>query len=127
MYWLDGVPSVFQEAFLSRLTETGATESSSIYSCSNEMEGNRQRVCEKTNDTVRNILAEIDCLWHLKDGLHAAVLNNIPEDGNSQKALGISYLTFVIALSLSSVVYGSFCQVLAGKRHQGIWLQKLEI
>lgn len=80
---LDGVPSAFQEAFLSRLIETGATESSSFYTFSNEMEGNRERVLEKTKVMVCNILAAIDSLGHCKDGLHAALLKNISEDGNS--------------------------------------------
>lgn len=47
------------------------------------MEGNRERVLEKTKVMVCNILAAIDSLGHCKDGLHAALLKNISEDGNS--------------------------------------------
>lgn len=37
--------------------------------------------CEKSRNILRNIVAAVDDLWSMKDGLYAAVLAALPEDG----------------------------------------------
>jgi E3 ubiquitin-protein ligase BRE1 len=77
----DGVSSTFKDAFLSRLIETGATENSSTYSCTNHMKEDKETAFEKTRDILCNIVSAVDNVWYLKDGLPAAVLKELPEDG----------------------------------------------
>ena len=79
----DGISSTFKDAFLSRLIETGATENSSTYDCTNCMKEDKETAFEKTRDILRNIVAAVDNMWHLKDGLPAAVLKELPEDGKN--------------------------------------------
>lgn len=47
------------------------------------MEGDRQKAYEKTKNILSNLVAAVDNLWFLKDGIHAAVLKNLSEDGKS--------------------------------------------
>lgn len=82
-YFSAGVQSIFQEAFLSRLTETGATESSSTYDLSNQMEVDREIACENIKKIVHNLVAAIDNLWNLKDGVRIALSKKLSEDGKS--------------------------------------------
>ncbi|EOX96385.1 Histone ubiquitination proteins group [Theobroma cacao] len=84
----DGASSPTEDAFLSRLMETGATESSSSNNCPEQMEEDREQIAsEKTRNILHNIVIAINNLWHLKDGLYAAVLNEHPKDGScKQKA-----------------------------------------
>lgn len=77
----DGVPSTFKDAFLSRLTETGATENSSTYNCANHVKEDSETATEKTKNILHNIVAAVDNLWNLRDGLSTAVLKELPEDG----------------------------------------------
>uniref|UniRef100_A0A5B7BUQ2 E3 ubiquitin protein ligase n=1 Tax=Davidia involucrata TaxID=16924 RepID=A0A5B7BUQ2_DAVIN len=77
----DGASSPLGDAFLSRLLETGATESSYTNNSLNEMEEDGPKAVEKTKNIFDNIVAAIGELWHLKDGLYAAVLKAFPEDG----------------------------------------------
>lgn len=51
------------------------------------MEEETESPCEKTKTIERNIEASIENLWYLKDGLHAALLNELPEDGTNKKTL----------------------------------------
>ncbi|KAF5470011.1 hypothetical protein F2P56_010564 [Juglans regia] len=81
----DGVPSTFKDAFLSRLIETGATENSSTYNCANHVKEDSETATEKTQNILRNIVAAIDNLRYLKDGLSAAVWKELPEDGASRQ------------------------------------------
>ncbi|XP_024032871.1 E3 ubiquitin-protein ligase BRE1-like 1 [Morus notabilis] len=76
----DGVQSTFHEEFLSRLAETGATESSSMRNSFNQMEGDGETAYENTMNSLNNFVAAIDNLWCQKDGLHAAVLKKVPGD-----------------------------------------------
>ncbi|KAG6784625.1 hypothetical protein POTOM_010323 [Populus tomentosa] len=76
----DESSSFLKEAFLSRLMETGATESSSSNNCPDQMEVDIETAFEKNKNVVHNIVDTINGLWHLKDGLHAAVLKQLPED-----------------------------------------------
>lgn len=78
-----GAQSIFQEAFLSRLTETGATQSSSTYEFLNQMEVDREIAREKARKIVHNLVAAIDNLWDLKDGVHIALVKKLSEDGES--------------------------------------------
>lgn len=61
--------------------ETGATESSSAEDCSNCMKEDRETVSGKTRNVLFNVVAAIDNLWHLKDGLHSVALMKLPGDG----------------------------------------------
>ncbi|XP_059451247.1 E3 ubiquitin-protein ligase BRE1-like 1 isoform X1 [Corylus avellana] len=81
----DGVSSTFKDAFLSRLVETGATENSSTYDSTNHMKEDKETAFEKTRDILRNIVAAVDNLWYLKDGLPAAVSKELPEDGSCRQ------------------------------------------
>ena len=74
---------MLKDAFLSRLIETGATESSSMNDCPNQMEEERESASERTKNILLNIVVATDSLWHLKDGLLTAVLKELPEDGKS--------------------------------------------
>ncbi|CAK9319213.1 unnamed protein product [Citrullus colocynthis] len=76
----DGSSSSFEDAVLSRLAETGATQSSSAYSSSKHMEEETESPCEKTKNIERNIEASIENLWYLKDGLHATLLDELRKD-----------------------------------------------
>lgn len=66
---------------MSRLTETGATENSSTYDLPNQMEVDRGPALEKTKKIMHNLVAAIDNLWYLKDGVHTELVNKISEDG----------------------------------------------
>lgn len=79
----DGISSTFKDAFLSRLVETGATENSSTFDCTNHMKEDRETALEKTRDILRNIVAAVDNVWFRKDGLPSAVLKELPEDGKN--------------------------------------------
>ncbi|KAG8653709.1 E3 ubiquitin-protein ligase BRE1-like 1 isoform X1 [Manihot esculenta] len=74
----DGVSSSFEEAFLSRLVETGATETSSANDCLNSMKEDEENASEKIKNILFNIVAAINGIWQQKDGLHA---NKISEHG----------------------------------------------
>lgn len=77
----DGVPSTSKDAFLSRLTQTGATENSSMHDCTNRMKVDGETATEKTKNILCNIVAATDNLWYLKDDLSAEILKELPEDG----------------------------------------------
>ncbi|CAK7347813.1 unnamed protein product [Dovyalis caffra] len=79
----DGGSSSLEDAFLIRLMETGATESSSANNCPDQMELDRETAFEKKKNILHNIVATVNGLWYLKDGLCAAVLKQLPEDGRS--------------------------------------------
>ncbi|KAG6749309.1 hypothetical protein POTOM_046353 [Populus tomentosa] len=76
----DGGSSSLKDAFLSRLMETGATESSSASNGPDQMEVDRETAFEKNISIVHNLVATINGLWYLKDGLRAAVLKQLTED-----------------------------------------------
>ncbi|CAK9149379.1 unnamed protein product [Ilex paraguariensis] len=78
----DGASSLQEDVFLRRLLETGATESTCTSNSVNQMEEDRQAAGEKTKNILCNIVAAIDDLWCLKDGLYASVLKALPEDGS---------------------------------------------
>ncbi|XP_062073247.1 E3 ubiquitin-protein ligase BRE1-like 1 isoform X1 [Humulus lupulus] len=81
----DESESTFHEAFLSRLTETGATESSSSCDLPKQMEAVQQRASEQTKKILSNIVAAVDNLWYLKDGIHTVVLKKLSEYGSCRQ------------------------------------------
>ncbi|KAL4351665.1 hypothetical protein GQ457_06G033050 [Hibiscus cannabinus] len=82
----DGVLSPTEDAFLSRLIETGATESSSSNYCPAQMEEDREQTAsEKTGNILHNIVVAINDLWCLKDGLCAVVQKDFPSDGSCRQ------------------------------------------
>ncbi|KDP28843.1 hypothetical protein JCGZ_14614 [Jatropha curcas] len=75
----DGVSSSFEDAFLSRLVENGATETCSVHNINDQMEEEKEKAFEKIKDISCNIVAAINGLWHIKDGLHAVVLKEMSD------------------------------------------------
>ena len=78
----DGSQSTFHEAFLRRLTETGATESSSICNFPNQ-EGDSEMAYKRTRSSMGNLVAATDNLCYLKGRLHGGVLEKLSEYGES--------------------------------------------
>ncbi|WCJ22965.1 E3 ubiquitin-protein ligase BRE1-like 1 [Euphorbia peplus] len=97
----DRVSPSFKDAFLSRLVETGATETSSGNNCLNPMEEDKGNSSEKTRNVISNIVTAIDDVWKLKDGVHSAVLNEISEDGSSCRKESCELATEVKNLRLA--------------------------
>ncbi|KAK9911102.1 hypothetical protein M0R45_035025 [Rubus argutus] len=81
----DGGPSTLQNAFLTRLAQAGATESSCTYNICNKMEEDRGTTSENSQNILGNIVAAIDNVWNVKDALHDALLKELPEDGLSRQ------------------------------------------
>ncbi|KAM5554572.1 E3 ubiquitin-protein ligase BRE1-like 1 [Rosa sericea] len=81
----DGAPSTLHDAFLNRLAQAGATESSCTYNNCNKMEEDRGTTSENTQNILGNIVAAIDNVWNLKDALHDVLLKELPEDGLSRQ------------------------------------------
>ncbi|KAL1314887.1 hypothetical protein HN51_041699 [Arachis hypogaea] len=83
----DDSPSTVHDVFLSRLMQTGATESSSTYNCANQVEEQRQLNSEKEQSILKNVVTTIHKFWRLKDGLHTAVLKKLPGDVSYRQKL----------------------------------------
>ncbi|GAB4844304.1 ubiquitin-like modifier hub1 [Ancistrocladus abbreviatus] len=81
----DGVTSAVNVTFMNRLIETGATESCSENDSLDQMVENGDRMCEKSKAILQNIVAAVDDIWRLKDGLYVALAVAIPEDGSSRQ------------------------------------------
>uniref|UniRef100_A0A7N0VA89 E3 ubiquitin protein ligase n=1 Tax=Kalanchoe fedtschenkoi TaxID=63787 RepID=A0A7N0VA89_KALFE len=77
----DSDSSLLKHAFLRRLTETGATESSCTNSCSEQMELDAETVGHKLHKVIGNIVAAIGNLWYFKDHVSSISSKDIPEDG----------------------------------------------
>ncbi|CAL5381347.1 unnamed protein product [Camellia sinensis] len=91
----DGPLSTPENAFLGRLLETGATESSSVINSLNQNEEDTQIAVKKSKNILSNIVAAINELWYLKDGLQATVLKALPEDGSCRKKASTNLQTEV--------------------------------
>ncbi|GAU46269.1 hypothetical protein TSUD_174450 [Trifolium subterraneum] len=76
----DGTSSTVQDVFLSRLLQTGATESSSSCHFANEMEQHREITAEKVKSILNNILTSSNNFHCLKDGFHTALQQKLRED-----------------------------------------------
>ncbi|XP_039035874.1 E3 ubiquitin-protein ligase BRE1-like 1 [Hibiscus syriacus] len=82
----DVPPCFTEDAFLSRLMETGATESSSSNNFPEQIKEDREHTAsEKTRNILHNIIVAIDDLWCLKDGLCAAVRKELQDDGSRRQ------------------------------------------
>ncbi|KAI4354748.1 hypothetical protein L6164_003591 [Bauhinia variegata] len=88
-------PSSVEDVFLSRLLQTGATESSSTFNCADQMGDHRASTTEKAKSIINNIVTAINNLWFVKDGLHATVLENLPDDGSCRQESTVGLLTKV--------------------------------
>ncbi|CAB4269474.1 unnamed protein product [Prunus armeniaca] len=97
----DGAPSALQDAFLIRLAQAGATESSCTYNISNQMEEGRGTTFEKTKNIIGNVIAAIDHQWHVKDALHDALLKELPEEGTSRQKTSSDFKNEVKNLRLA--------------------------
>ncbi|XP_073030529.1 E3 ubiquitin-protein ligase BRE1-like 1 isoform X1 [Primulina eburnea] len=76
-----------EDAFLSRLLETGATESCSTTTDTKPMEIDRQTDGEKAKSILRNLVATLDDLSGLKVWLYAASLEAISSCGLGQRVV----------------------------------------
>ncbi|KAJ1421260.1 E3 ubiquitin-protein ligase, partial [Sesbania bispinosa] len=85
----DGSSSSVQDVFLSRLLQTGATESSSTYHFTNQMEEHRDITTEKAKSILKNIVTAINNVGCLKDGLRTALLKKLPGDVSYRQKLSI--------------------------------------
>ncbi|PPD69843.1 hypothetical protein GOBAR_DD33273 [Gossypium barbadense] len=82
----DGALFPAEDAFLSRLMETGATESSSSNICPVQMKEDREQTAsEKSGNILHNIVVAINDLWCLKDGLYAVVKKDLPIYGSCRQ------------------------------------------
>ncbi|KAF7137671.1 hypothetical protein RHSIM_Rhsim07G0033400 [Rhododendron simsii] len=91
----DGSVCSLKDAFLSRLLETGATESSSAINSVNHEEEFAQTAANQSKSIVCNIVAAIDDLWYLKDGLQATILKALLEDGSCRQKVSTELQTKV--------------------------------
>ncbi|XP_004492186.1 E3 ubiquitin-protein ligase BRE1-like 1 isoform X2 [Cicer arietinum] len=76
----DGSSSTVQDVFLSRLLQTGATDTSSTYHYANEMEQHREITAEKAKSILNNIVTSINNFQCLKDGFRTALLKKLQGD-----------------------------------------------
>lgn len=84
----DQASSLLEDDFLSRLVETGATESCSA-TCPDKVEVGGQTDRGRTDNILYNLLTAINCLWYLNDSIHSAVLKSLPEDGSCKVSIDL--------------------------------------
>ncbi|XP_048447748.1 E3 ubiquitin-protein ligase BRE1-like 1 isoform X2 [Pyrus x bretschneideri] len=99
----DGAPSSLQDAFLDRLSQADATESSCSCKSFNQMEEDRGTTIEKTRKIVGNVIAAIDNQWRVKDALHDALVKVLPEDGTSRRKTSTDFKNEVKNLRLAFI------------------------
>ncbi|MFQ6626836.1 hypothetical protein Gotur_004989 [Gossypium turneri] len=97
----DEAPSPTEDAFLSRLMETGATESSSSDNLEQIKEDREQAASEKTRNILHNIVVSINDLWCMKEGLYAAVRKEDPDYGSCRQKTSIELESDVKNLRLA--------------------------
>ncbi|KAJ8749049.1 hypothetical protein K2173_013493 [Erythroxylum novogranatense] len=97
----DGARSPVEDAFLSRLIETGATECSSPSYCINEMEKDGETTTLKVKNILSNVIADINGLWLLKSGLCATALKELAGDREWKQKASYELETEVKQLRLS--------------------------
>ncbi|KAI3449073.1 hypothetical protein Pfo_005738 [Paulownia fortunei] len=93
-----------EDAFLSRLLETEATESSSASTTTKQTQEDTQIVGEKTKETkirLHNMVAAFDDLSDLKNKLFTASLYALPANGQSQKVVSSDLRTEVKNLRIA--------------------------
>ncbi|KAB2595217.1 E3 ubiquitin-protein ligase BRE1-like 1 [Pyrus ussuriensis x Pyrus communis] len=99
----DGASSALQDAFLNRLAQADATESSCTYKSSNQMEEDKGATGEKTKNIVCNVVAAIDNQWRVKDALYDALVKELPEDGTSRQKTSTDFKNEVKNLRLAFI------------------------
>lgn len=104
---LGGASSSFEDVFLSRLLETGATECSSVSNIPNQIDEDRRTAAERTKNILCNIVDAINGLWSLKDGLSATALKELPEDGETN-CVDLLFEVSVISLLFCILSLSSF-------------------
>ncbi|KAL9252735.1 E3 ubiquitin-protein ligase BRE1-like 1-like protein [Drosera capensis] len=82
----DDVLSSADAVFLGRLIETGATECSSVNEAPRHMIENQDLCRKKCRSILDNIVASVDEIWCLKDGLYSSLSMAIPENGSYGKS-----------------------------------------
>ncbi|GAB2224302.1 hypothetical protein Drorol1_Dr00005055 [Drosera rotundifolia] len=82
----DDVLSSADAVFLSRLMETGATECSSVNEAPQHMIEKQDLGRKKCSSILDNIVASVDEIWCLKDGLYSSLSMAIPENGSYGKS-----------------------------------------
>ncbi|XP_057808383.1 E3 ubiquitin-protein ligase BRE1-like 1 isoform X1 [Salvia miltiorrhiza] len=98
-----------EDALLSRLLETGATESSSASTLMNptekdrKIDGENREMTEKLETILKNIVASFDDLNNLKGILYTASLKALSSNGQSQKAVFPDLLTEVRNLRMATL------------------------
>nr|KJB24857.1 hypothetical protein B456_004G165100 [Gossypium raimondii] len=97
----DEAPSPTEDAFLSRLMETGATESSSSDNLEQIKEDREQAASEKTRNILHNLVVSINDLWCMKEGLYAAVRKEHPDNGSCRQKTSIELESDVKNLRLA--------------------------
>ncbi|KAK5812682.1 E3 ubiquitin-protein ligase BRE1-like 1 isoform X2 [Gossypium arboreum] len=97
----DEAPSPTEDAFLSRLMETGATESSFSDNLEQIKEDQEQAASEKTRNILHNIVVSINDLWCMKEGLYAAVRKEHPDYGSCRQKTSIELESDVKNLRLA--------------------------
>lgn len=80
----DGSSSSADDKILKRL-KTGLPEPCLATNSLDQMIEDGDKACEKSRNIVRNIMTAVDDLWRMKDGLYAAVLAALPEDGSCSR------------------------------------------
>ncbi|XP_052887794.1 E3 ubiquitin-protein ligase BRE1-like 1 isoform X3 [Gossypium arboreum] len=98
---VDEAPSPTEDAFLSRLMETGATESSFSDNLEQIKEDQEQAASEKTRNILHNIVVSINDLWCMKEGLYAAVRKEHPDYGSCRQKTSIELESDVKNLRLA--------------------------
>ncbi|KAH1106839.1 hypothetical protein J1N35_010607 [Gossypium stocksii] len=97
----DEATSPTEDAFLSRLMETGATESSSSDNLEQIKEDREQAASENTRNILHNIVVSINDLWCMKEGLYAAVRKEHPDYGSCRQKTSIELESDVKNLRLA--------------------------
>ncbi|KAK2991102.1 hypothetical protein RJ640_021566 [Escallonia rubra] len=97
----DGASCSPEDAFLSRLLETGATESSCALDIPNQIPEDRQASSERSRNILRNIVSAIEGLWCLKGELYAALWKTVPEAGLCREKTSANIGTEVKSLRLA--------------------------
>lgn len=72
-----------EEVFLSRLLETGATESCSDVLSSSQIDEGVRTSQATTRNVLQNILTSINYLWHASDQAISALCKTLPVDGKT--------------------------------------------
>ncbi|KAJ4904262.1 E3 ubiquitin-protein ligase BRE1-like 1 [Raphanus sativus] len=84
----DGSSPAVKDDFINRLLETGATESSSSSTCTNQKEENRENTSSQLTQTLSNLVTATNDLRCLKDELYPTALRSGPDkDLSGQLAL----------------------------------------